>query len=113
MLSQAWVYILSSRSRCLYIGVTRDLLLRWAEHQAATSETFVGRYRIHRLVHAERFDRLVDAIKREKQLKGWRRSKKLSLIEASNPSWEDLAEGWGWKQAGPSTSRPCGPLRSG
>ncbi len=109
---ELWVYIVASRSRALYIGVTRDLLRRWAQH-CEGRHGFTAKYRITRLVHAERFARIPDAVRREKQLKGWRRSKKLALIEADNPTWEDLAERWGWREAGPSTARPSGPLRSG
>jgi putative endonuclease len=96
MLIEAWVYIMASRSRCLYIGVTRDLPRRWVAHQQGHGSEFVRKYHVHRLVYVERCDRLVDAIRREKQLKGWLRRRKLELIEHANPGWEDLADGWGW-----------------
>ena len=107
MLTEAFVYIMASFSRCIYIGVTRDMPRRWLQHSSDAGSKFVRKYRIHRLVHVERFDRLVDAIQREKQLKGWRRSKKIALIEQSNPEWSDWAIEWGWlAEPGPS-------LRSG
>lgn len=99
MLTSAWVYILASRSRRLYVGVTRDLQRRWYQHVAGTADGFTRRYRIHRLVHAEMTPRLSDAIRREKQIKGWRRSKKVVLVETGNPTWDDLAEVWGWRNS--------------
>ena len=111
-----WVYILASRTRRLYIGVTSDLPRRWAEHQQADGRSFVGRYRVIRLVLVEEAPSPSAAIAREKQLKRWRRDKKLRLIALSNPAWDDLAELWGWsigEGADPSTPRPGGPLRSG
>jgi putative endonuclease len=88
------VYILASKSRRLYVGVTRDLLRRVLEHKRGAVEGFTSRYRIDRLVHFEQTDYLQAAIAREKELKGWRRDKKLALIEASNPTWEDLSREW-------------------
>jgi putative endonuclease len=102
MLTQAWVYIMSSRSRCIYVGVTRDMLHRWAQHRQGDSR-FVRRYRIYRLVYAEHYVRLTDAIHREKQIKGWSRSKKLALVDCANPTWDDLAEIWGWRHRVPAT----------
>jgi putative endonuclease len=116
MARSCWVYILSSRTRRLYVGVTSDLPRRWAEHQRADGRSFVGRYRVLRLVFVEESPSPRAAIAREKQLKRWRREKKLWLIAQSNPAWDDLAEQWGWsvgEGADPSTSRPFGPLRSG
>ena len=84
------VYILASRSRTLYIGLTADLNRRLAQHRSPTHSTFTARYRVHRLVYAERFDHIAAAISREKQLKGWLRSRKIALIEQTNPTWEDL-----------------------
>jgi putative endonuclease len=105
MPDQLWVYILASRSRRLYIGVTRDMVRRWHQHAAAEHDAFTAKYRINRLVYVEVTGRIGDAVAREKQLKGWRRSKKIALIEATNPAWQDLAEAWGWRQADPSTPR--------
>jgi putative endonuclease len=94
---QPCVYIMASRSRVLYVGVTRDLRRRWEQHHAGMGSEFVAKYRVHRLVHVELTDRLLDALRREHQIKGWRRSKKVALIEATNPEWEDLAQRWGWR----------------
>ena len=89
-MEQYWVYILASRSKRLYIGVTRDLDRRLAEHRSGRGSAFAARYAIDRLVHCEEQPRIADAIAREKELKGWRREKKLRLIEADNAEWQDL-----------------------
>jgi putative endonuclease len=86
------VYILASRSRVLYIGVTSQLLERVKQHREGLVPGFTSRYRIHRLVYFESLENPKTAIAREKQIKVWRRAKKVSLIEASNPAWEDFAE---------------------
>ena len=86
-----WVYIMSSHSRCLYIGVTSDLHGRVWEHKNGVLEGFTKKYKINRLVYYEFFHDIETAIAREKQLKGWSRAKKISLIEKRNPGWEDLA----------------------
>jgi putative endonuclease len=88
-----YVYILASHSRRLYIGVTNNLLRRLAEHRNGL-DTFTRRYRINRLVHFEVVENSYSAICREKALKGWLRSKKITLIERHNPDWRDLATGW-------------------
>ena len=88
------VYILASRSRVLYTGVTRDLARRLREHKAGENDGFTKRYRVQRLVFFESFRDARAAIAREKQLKLWRRDKKVMLIEEQNPTWEDLAAGW-------------------
>jgi len=99
-----YVYILASRNRALYIGVTRDLGKRLILHRSASNaRSFTAQYRITKLVHFEEFTEVVQAIAREKQLKGWRRMKKVRLIEASNPEWLDLAP----------TALPGPSLRSG
>ncbi|MEM6326527.1 MAG: GIY-YIG nuclease family protein [Bacteroidota bacterium] len=87
-----WTYILASRSRVLYIGVTNSLERRVAEHKAGEGGQFTKRYQVHRLVHAEEFSEIRDAIQREKQLKGWRRERKVALIKRHNPDWRDLAQ---------------------
>jgi putative endonuclease len=86
------VYILASRSRNLYTGVTDDLERRLIEHRKGSANSFTQRYRIRRLIYCEPFSAARDAIAREKQIKAWRRGKKIALIEASNPTWADLAE---------------------
>ena len=85
------MYILASRTRVLYVGVTNDLGRRVAEHRAGREGSFAQRYHVHRLVYAEEYPDVRDAIHREKQLKGWRRERKVALIDEANPSWEDLA----------------------
>jgi len=90
---QFYVYILSNQSRTLYIGVTNDLLHRVLQHRNAECE-FTARYRISRLVYFEMTPDVRAAIEREKQLKAWRREKKLTLIASMNPGWDDLAAEW-------------------
>ena len=87
------VYILASKSRVLYIGVTNNLMRRVQSHRAGEVE-FSTKYLVHRLVYAESTEDAAAAIKREKQLKGWVRRKKVDLIEATNPEWRDLASAW-------------------
>ena len=89
-----FVYILASRSRVLYVGVTNDLRRRVWEHRNGVVEGFTKRYHVHRLVWFESGNYVVSAIEREKQIKGWRREKKVALIEELNPTWEDLAKDW-------------------
>jgi putative endonuclease len=88
------VYILSSRSRNLYVGVTSDLLRRVWQHRTHAVPGHAARYRITRLVHYEETDDIASAIAREKQIKGWLRARKVALIESHNPTWEDLAQDW-------------------
>ena len=87
-----FVYVLASPGRRLYVGTTNDLVRRLAEHRSGDRSSFTGRYNINRLVHAESFAAALEAIAREKQLKGWSREKKLALVEAANPQWRDLTE---------------------
>ncbi len=86
-----FVYMLASRKRgTLYIGVTNDLARRVSEHRDGTASGFTRKYRVHRLVHAEEFDEIEDAIRREKAMKEWKRAWKIQLIEQDNPEWADL-----------------------
>src|SRR5271167_4637485 len=85
-----WTYIVSSHSRCLYIGVTSDLHGRVWEHKNSVLEGFTKKYKIDQLVYYDFFHDIGSAIAREKQLKGWSRAKKIALIEKRNPGWEDL-----------------------
>jgi putative endonuclease len=87
-----YVYILASKSGVLYIGVTSRLTRRTIEHRQKLVEGFTKKYKVTRVVHWERFGDIRSAIAREKQLKGWLRSKKIALIESTNPEWIDLAE---------------------
>ena len=88
------VYIVASKSRAIYIGMTNDLHRRLFEHRNGILEGFSKHYRCHRLVYFESFDDVHKAIDREKQLKRWNRAKKVWLIERRNPTWEDLAAEW-------------------
>jgi putative endonuclease len=94
-----WTYIVASLSGTLYIGMTNNIERRMREHKSGEFEGFASEYKCNRLVYLEGFDDVRYAIDREKQLKGWRRSKKIALIQSRNPRWEDLAEKWGWQMA--------------
>jgi putative endonuclease len=85
-----YVYILASRSGVLYVGVTNDLDRRIAEHKAKLVPGFTAKYNCDRLVWYESFANINDAIAWEKRIKGWRRSKKISLIAEKNPALADL-----------------------
>ncbi len=90
-----YVYIMASQSRTLYTGVTSNLERRVLAHKRKLIPGFTREYNITRLVHFESFDDVRIAIRREKQIKGWLRAKKVALIIAHNRAWEDLSEGWG------------------
>jgi putative endonuclease len=90
-----FVYIVSSRSGTLYIGMTNSIYRRALQHKSGEIEGFASKYHCNRLVYYESFDDVHKAIGREKQLKGWLRSKKIALIESKNPRWQDFAEKWG------------------
>ncbi len=85
--------MLASKSRRLYTGVTANLHYRLHQHRAGRCE-FTSRYRINRLVYFELLGPPIVAITREKQIKGLLRSKKIALIESTNPAWDDLSETW-------------------
>jgi putative endonuclease len=90
-----FVYILASRSRVLYVGVTSNLMLRLQEHRMGKAENaFTARYKVTRLVYVEQTSHALEAIEREKQIKRWRREKKVALIESLNPTWRDLSGDW-------------------
>ncbi len=90
-----WVYIMSSKSRRIYTGMTSDIRRRVTEHKAGEVEGFTQRYKINRLVYFERFHYVGNAIEREKEIKGLDRAKRVALIESMNPTWDDLSEEWG------------------
>src|SRR5215831_3910183 len=94
MTNQYYVYIMSNRSGTLYIGVTNNLIRRVYEHKTGQIDGFTSKYHLNQLVYYEAGEDIREAIAREKQLKGWRRSKKVDLVNSSNPRWEDLSEGW-------------------
>ena len=87
-----FVYIMSNSSKMLYTGVTNDVEVRALQHKSKSVAGFTQKYNLHKLVYFERFGDIREAIRREKQIKGWRRSKKVGLIESMNPQWLDLAE---------------------
>jgi putative endonuclease len=89
-----WVYILTNRTGTLYVGVTNNLPRRIHEHQNRLVPGFTSRYAIGRLVYAEEANDAAAAIAREKQIKAWRRSRKVALIESLNPKWRDLSLDW-------------------
>ena len=93
---QYYVYILTSATRTLYVGVTNDLERRMHEHKNKLVPGFTSKYNVSWLAYYEQTSDVESAIAREKEIKGWRRSKKVSLIESSNPRWKDLSLDWGF-----------------
>ena len=91
---QYHMYIMASRSRVLYTGVSGNLEQRVLQHKHKVQPGFTSRYRVSRLVYYEEYGDIREAISREKQLKAWRRSKKVALIESMNPQWRDLSKEW-------------------
>ncbi|MEO6910563.1 MAG: GIY-YIG nuclease family protein [Edaphobacter sp.] len=92
----AYVYILASGFKKLYIGITTNLMQRVSEHKSHKDpESHTARYNINQLVYFETFTTITAAIAREKQLKGWLRIRKLKLIISTNPDWRDLSADWG------------------
>ncbi len=86
-------YIMANRSKTLYTGMTNNSERRVAEHRAGLSK-FTARYQMKKLVYYEAVNDPGSAITREKEIKGWLRSKKTALIESGNPEWDDLSETW-------------------
>jgi putative endonuclease len=102
-----YVYIMTNASRrSLYTGVCSRLTKRAWEHKSGICEGFTKQYRVTRLVYYETFRRIGYAIAREKQIKRWRREKKIRLIQSTNPGWKDLSDGWFDEPQGPSTPSP-------
>jgi putative endonuclease len=89
-----FTYIVASRSHTLYIGVTSDLTKRMFQHKWKEFSGFTENYNCDRLVWFETYQEIDKAIAREKHLKGWRREKKIALIEKQNPTWQDLSRDW-------------------
>jgi putative endonuclease len=89
-----FVYILASKTRRLYVGVTNDLIRRVWEHRMDVVPGFTRRYGIKQLVYYEQIDAAETAIRREKQIKDYARVKKLALIASLNPEWHDLTDHW-------------------
>jgi len=93
---QFYVYVMTNEPKgaTLYVGITVDLVRRTWQHKSKVIPGFTSRYNLTRLVYHECFVYPDMAIAREKEIKGWRRSKKIALIESMNPRWEDLARDW-------------------
>ena len=89
-----FVYILTSKTRVLYVGVTNDLVRRMWEHRTGACPGFTRKYGVDRLVYYEVANDPLAAISREKQIKGWARTKKVAMIESIDPEWKDMAERW-------------------
>lgn len=89
-----YVYILASKTRRLYTGITSALGRRVAQHKQKLFPGFTAKYNIDRLVYFEVFKNVWNALGREKEIKGWVRKKKVALIESINPRWRDLSEDW-------------------
>ena len=88
-----WLYMVTNRRRgVLYVGVSADMPRRVWDHKQGIPGSFTTRYGLKKLVYYEWHDRIIDAIQREKNIKHWKRSWKLDLIEGMNPNWEDLYE---------------------
>jgi putative endonuclease len=105
---QYYVYILGSHRGTLYTGVTNDLMRRMYEHQHKLVDGFTKKYNVSKLLYYEMTTDVESAIAREKQIKGWVRSKKVNFIESVNPYWEDLSQTWSDPNTAPDPS-----LRSG
>jgi len=92
-MGQYFVYILTNKyNKVLYVGVTNNLIRRVYEHKNKLIIGFTSKYNINKLVYYESFPSVFDAIKREKEIKGWKREKKFALINSFNPKWKDLYE---------------------
>jgi putative endonuclease len=89
-----YVYIMTNPSKTLYIGVTNDLFRRVQQHKHHAAPGFTARYNTTVLVYFEATPSVEAAIAREKQIKRWRRDKKIALIESMNPNWRDLSGDW-------------------
>jgi len=93
-MKEYYVYIMTGLSDTLYIGVTNDLERRVYEHKHQITRGFTSKYNLDRLVFCEATGNVNEALAREKQIKGWKRSKKVALIEWQNPGWRDIADEW-------------------
>ena len=110
IMKNCWVYILSNKSRTLYLGVTSDLQRRIFEHKHKLIDGFTKKYNLTSLVYVETFNNMRDAVQREKQLKNWHREWKKNLIESINPDWKDLTENF---NSYPETSLSADQASSG
>jgi len=109
-----YVYIMASSTGTLYVGVTNNIYQRVHQHQEGLVDGFTKKYAVNRLVYFEVFHYIGNAIAREKEIKSWRRSKKVGLIESLNPSWRDLSKDFGkeFKPENPRYKRDSSPTGS-
>ena len=115
-MAQYYVYMMTSYRGVLYTGVTNDLMRRSYEHCKKLAEGFTEKYNATKLVYFESTADVRSAIEREKQIKRWRRNKKVALIESMNPRWEDLSAAWQEKTPPPQALRQAQgyiPLETG
>ena len=91
---QYYVYLMTNSVRTLYVGVTNDIERRVYEHKHKLVDGFTKKYNLTWLAYYEETSDVTAAIEREKQIKSWRRSKKVALIESMNPQWKDLSMEW-------------------
>ena len=91
---QYYVYIMTNRPKTLYVGVTNNLPRRVYQHKQKLIQGFTKKYNLTQLAWYEQTSDITSAIAREKENKGWQRSKKVNLIESLNPRWRDLSTGW-------------------
>jgi len=89
-----YVYMMASQRRVLYVGITSHIERRVFQHKTHAFGGFTAQYNVTNLVYFERYGSVMQAIRREKELKDWRREKKVALIESGNPKWRDLSYGW-------------------
>ncbi len=94
MAKSYYVYIMASKTKVLYTGITNDIYARVWQHKRKINKGFTARYNVNRLVYFAETDEVDKAIAYEKQIKGWLRIKKIRLIEKDNPNWNDLAAKW-------------------
>jgi putative endonuclease len=93
-MAEYFVYILASKTRRLYVGMTNDIERRVWQHRTKAIEGFTSRYNVDRLVWYATTNSALDGVAHERQIKSWRREKKVALIEEQNPGWLDLARDW-------------------
>ncbi len=89
-----FVYIMTNPSKTLYTGITNSIRRRVREHKLKLTRGFAAKYNITRLAYFETFEDVRNAIEREKQIKAWARSKRVAVIESTNPKWDDLSREW-------------------
>ena len=89
-----YLYIMASKTGTIYVGFTSDIKQRVYQHKNHLLAGFTDKYNVERLVYIETFGEAFAGIRREKQIKAWRREKKVRLIDSANPKWDDLSAEW-------------------